>query len=90
MNPESEHTRVQTAIASINGQTKVAITLAIGGMLVGLVGAVLFVLGIQADAPLRTTIAGYEVSAADIGVASLATSSFWALLAYFARPRYPE
>ena len=77
-------------IAYIKAKTAIAIVLAIGGMLSILVGALVFVLGLQGGDSALIKVAGAEISAKGIGGVILVTSAAWAYLAYLARPQYSK
>jgi adenylate kinase family enzyme len=80
--------RVQIDIAYINAKTKLAMILAAGGIMALLVGAIVFVLGAQANDVTLIRFAGFEISATGLGAVILATSSVWGYLAYLSRPQY--
>jgi hypothetical protein len=75
-------------IAYIKAKTIVSVTLAIGGILSILVGALVFVLGLESADTALIKLAGIELSAKGIGGVILITSAVWAYIAYLARPIY--
>jgi len=75
-------------IAYIKAKTAISIVLAVGGILSILVGALVFVLGLQGGDTALIRLAGAEISAKGIGGVILGTSAVWAYLAYLARPQY--
>jgi hypothetical protein len=75
-------------LAYIKAKTAISIILAIGGILSILVGALVFVLGLQGGDTALIKAAGVEVSAKGIGGVILGTSAVWAYLAYLVRPQY--
>ncbi|MGI0025456.1 MAG: hypothetical protein ACREA4_09990, partial [Nitrososphaera sp.] len=75
-------------IAYIKAKTAISIVLAVGGILSILVGALVFVLGLQGGDTALIKVAGVEISAKGVGGVTLGTSAVWAYLAYLARPKY--
>lgn len=75
-------------IAFINAKTRIAITLAIGGMVTLLVGLILLFYGASGTDTTLVRIAGAELSASGLGGVIMVTSVAWAFLAYQARPKY--
>lgn len=75
-------------IAYIKAKTSISIVLAVGGILSILVGALVFVLGLQGGDTTLIKVAGIEISAKGIGGVILSTSAVWAYLAYLSRPQY--
>ena len=88
MNEHNDNQSSQVDIAYIKAKSAISIVLAIGGILSILVGALVFVLGLQGGDTALIKIAGIEVSAKGIGGVILGTSAVWAYLAYLARPKY--
>lgn len=77
-------------VAYIKAKTAISVVLAMGGILSILVGALVFVLGLQSGDSALIKIAGAEISAKGIGGVILVTSAAWAYLAYLARPQYSK
>jgi hypothetical protein len=88
MDEERNRWRVQIDIAYISSKTKLAMILAAGGIMALLVGAIVFVLGVQGNDATLIRFGGFEVSATGLGAVILATSSVWGYLAYLSRPQY--
>ena len=88
MNDYTRNSSDEVDIAYIKAKTAVSIVLAIGGILSILVGALVFVLGLESGDTALIKLAGVEVSAKGIGGVILVTSAVWAYLAYLARPIY--
>ncbi len=93
-NGQVERTRVMDQpraaldIAYINAKTRIAITLAIGGMLTLFVGLFLLFFGVTSQDRTLMRFLGVEVSAGGLGGVIMATSVMWAFLAYKACPSY--
>lgn len=75
-------------IAYIRAKTTLSLALAIGGILSILVGALVFVLGVQGADEALIKVAGTEVSSKGLGGVILSTSVLWGYFAYLARPKY--
>ena len=75
-------------IAFINAKTRLAITIACGGMLSLLVGLIVLLFGVANTDTAVFSIGNFEVSASGIGAVIMATSVAWAYLAYKVRPTY--
>jgi len=83
-----ESQEAQVDIAFINAKTKLAITLAVGGMLTLVVGLVVLLYGVQQAGDATVKLAGMEVAASGMGAVIMVTSSVWAFFAYKSRPIY--
>lgn len=88
MNANPSQRQPEVDIAFINAKTRLAITLAIGGMLSLVVGMVVILLGASATDAASFHIGGMEISATGIGAVIMATSVMWAYFAYKIRPTY--
>ena len=75
-------------IAFINAKTRLAITIACGGMLSLLVGLVVLLFGVANNDTAIFKFGSFEVSASGIGAVIMATSVAWAYLAYKVKPNY--
>jgi hypothetical protein len=75
-------------IAIINSQTRLAMTLAFGGMVTMAIGLFVLLAGVGGQDETLVKAAGLEMSARGFGGVILATSAIWAYFAYMARPRY--
>ena len=80
--------RAALDIAYINAKTRIAITLAIGGMLTLFVGLLLLFFGVTSQDRTLMRFLGVEVSAGGLGGVIMTTSVMWAFLAYKACPSY--
>ena len=88
MNPNASQRQPEVDIAFINAKTRLAITLAIGGMLSLVIGMVVILFGASSPDTASFQIGGLEVSATGIGAVIMATSVMWAFFAYKIRPTY--
>ena len=88
MDKYNSSSSIAVDIAYIKSKTAISIVLALGGILSILVGALVFVLGLQGGDTTLIKFAGAEISAKGIGGVILTTSAVWAYLAYLARPKY--
>ena len=88
MNEYQKNTSDAVDIAYIKAKTTLSVTLAIGGILSILVGALVFTLGLESGDTAIIKLAGIELSAKGIGGVILITSAAWAYIAYLARPIY--
>lgn len=75
-------------IAFINAKTRLAITLAFGGMLALIVGLIVILVGSSGDNNAIFKLAKIEISASGMGAVIMATSVLWAYIAYKVRPKY--
>lgn len=75
-------------IAYIKSKTLVSITLAIGGILQTVVGALVLNSGFNQEGTASLKIMGAQVSATGLGGIVLCTSVLWAYFAYLARPKF--
>jgi hypothetical protein len=80
--------RVDIDIAFIQAKTKLAITIAIGGMLALVVGLVVLLYGVTGNDRTLVKIGTLEMSASGLGGVIMATSALWAFFAYKTRPVY--
>lgn len=88
MNDNSTHRQPEVDIAFINAKTRLAITLAFGGMLSLIVGMVVLLFGVSSPDTASFHLGSVEVSATGIGAVIMATSVMWAYIAYKVRPTY--
>ena len=86
--PDMDEPRAALDIAYINAKTRIAITLAIGGMLTLFVGLLLLFFGVTSQDRTLMRFLGVEVSAGGLGGVIMTTSVMWAFLAYKACPSY--
>jgi hypothetical protein len=75
-------------IAFIKAKTLVSVTLAIGGLLQTIAGALLLNAGLNEPGTASFKVLGAEVSATGLGGIVLCTSVMWAYFAYLARPKF--
>jgi hypothetical protein len=75
-------------IAFIKSKTIVSVTLAVGGLLQTIAGALLLNAGLNEPGAASLRIMGSEVSASGLGAIVLCTSVMWAYFAYLARPKF--
>ena len=75
-------------IAYINAKTRIAITLAVGGMLTLFVGLILLFFGVSTQDHTLIKFLGVEISAGGLGGVVITASAMWAFLAYKASPSY--
>jgi hypothetical protein len=89
-NPNPEYDRAVTSvdIALINAKTKIALTLAVGGILTLLVGLVILLYGTPGQDEALIKIGATQLSARGIGGVIMVTSVGWAYFAYLCRPIY--
>ncbi len=80
--------RFDVDIAFIQAKTKLAITLAMGGMLTLMIGLVVLLQGVTGQDQTLIKTAGFEISASGLGGVIMVTSIVWAFFAYQARPIY--
>jgi len=80
--------QIQIDIQYIKEKTKLAITLAIGGMLSLIVGLLVLLKGVSGTDETLVKLSGAELSAKGLGGVIMLTSSLWGYLAYKARPVY--
>lgn len=73
-------------VALIQAKTKLAMTLAIGGMLSLVIGLVVLLFGVTGNDRTLFKMGMLEVSASGLGGVIMATSSAWAFFAYKTRP----
>lgn len=88
MDGDMEQISLALDIAYINAKTRIAITLAIGGMLTLLVGLILLFFGVTTQVHTLIKLLGVEVSAGGLGGVVMTASVVWAFLAYKASPTY--
>lgn len=82
--------RTDIDIAFIQAKTKLAITLAIGGMLSLVIGLVVLLFGVTGNDRTLFKMGMVEMSASGLGGVIMATSAIWAFFAYKARPVYSQ
>lgn len=82
--------RTDIDIAFIQAKTKLAMTLAVGGMLSLVVGLVVLLFGVTGNDRTLFKMGMLEVSARGLGGVIMATSGIWAFFAYKARPVYAQ
>ena len=75
-------------IAFIQAKMKLAIALAVGGMLSLIVGLIVLLYGVTNQDSASLSIAGAEISATGIGGVIMVTSVLWAFFSYKTRPKY--
>lgn len=83
-----DSSRADVDIAFIQAKTKLALFLAIGGMLTVLVGLAVLLYGVTGADQTFIRIGVLEVSASGLGGVIMITSVVWAFLAYKSRPTY--
>ena len=83
-----EASRTAVDVAFIQAKTKLALALAIGGMLTLLIGLAVLLYGVSGQDHTLLKVIGLELSASGLGGVIMATSVVWAFLAYRARPTY--
>ncbi len=88
MNDFSSHRQPEVDIVFIQAKTRLAITLACGGMLSLIVGLLVLLFGASTSDKAIFSVATIEVSASGIGAVIMATSVMWAYIAYKVRPTY--
>ena len=88
MNPYPAERQADVDIAWINARTRLAIALAMGGMLALVVGLIVLLFGSMNTDTADIRIAGAQVSASGIGAVIMATSVLWAWIAWQAKPSY--
>ncbi len=88
MEERVHHRQPEVDIAFINAKTRLAITVAIGGMVALVVGLVVVIYGGESAQSAVFRFGGIEVSASGIGAVIVATSVMWAYIAYKVRPTY--
>jgi uridine kinase len=75
-------------IAFIQAKTKLAIILAVGGMLALIVGLAVLLYGVTGNDRTLVKIGTMEMSASGLGGVIMTTSALWAFFAYKCRPVY--
>ena len=88
MNENASQRQPEVDIAYINAKTRLAITLACGGMLSLVIGMVVILFGASSPETATFQIGGIEITATGIGAVIMATSVMWAYFAYKVRPTY--
>jgi len=88
MNENASQRQPEVDIAFINAKTRLAITLAIGGMLSLIIGMIVILFGASAPEAATFQIGGIEITATGAGSVIMATSVIWAYIAYKVRPTY--
>ena len=84
----TSNTRADVDIAFINAKTKLAITLAVGGMIALVIGLAVLMYGITGQDEAIIKVSGVDISARGIGGVIMATSAVWAYFSYKCRPIY--
>jgi len=79
-------TRADIDIAFIQAKTKLAVALAIGGMLALAVGLTVLLYGVVGQDHTLVKAANFEVSASGLGGVIMTTSVLWAFFSYKCRP----
>ena len=77
-----------TDIAYIKSKTVISVTLAVGGVVQTLAGALLLNAGLNNQGTATFQVMGAKVSATGLGGIVLCTSVMWAYFAYLARPKF--
>ena len=85
-----ESGRSAVDIVFIQAKTKLAMTLAAGGMLSLLVGLVVLMYGVTGSDETQIRLGDLESSAKGLGGVIMTTSVFWAYFAYKTRPIYSQ
>ena len=85
---DMDQAKASVDIAYINAKTRIAVVLAIGGMLTLFVGLVLLFFGVTSQDRALARFLGVEVSAGGLGGVIMTTSVLWAFFAYKACPSY--
>lgn len=75
-------------LAYIKSRTIVSASLAAGGLIQSIVGALLLNAGLNSQGTATLKIMGVEASATSLGGIVLTTSVMWAYFAFLARPQY--
>ena len=88
MNENPTQRQPEVDIAFINAKTRLAITLALGGMLALIIGMVVILFGASSPETATFQFGNIQVSATGIGAVIMATSAMWAYFAYRVRPNY--
>jgi hypothetical protein len=83
-------TRIDVEVAFIQAQTKLAMVLAVGGMLSLLVGLSVLLFGVTGQDHTLLKAAAFEVSASGRGGIIMTTSVMWAVFAYKCRPMFSQ
>jgi hypothetical protein len=82
--------RADIDIAFIQAKTRLAIALAIGGMIALVVGLAVLLYGVTGQDHTLVKAANVEVSASGLGAVIMTTSVLWAFFSYKCRPIYSQ